>query len=196
MKNILIGFLGLLMLGFTTHSSDYKIASYLIQGNSKLGIKGTTNVSRFNCDLAFSDINTKVKTFYKREGNKIKFIDSQLELSNSCFDCGSKMINNDFLKMLDTKNHPNITLELKEITINPRETSEIIALTNINIAGVSRYYSIWLNVDKSKSLNATGCLSLKLSDFKLEPPKKVLGLVVVEDEIEIALDLNITALSK
>ncbi|WP_347925126.1 hypothetical protein [Pontimicrobium sp. SW4] len=194
MKNLLISFFCFLMLGFTTNNTDYKIASYIIQGNSKLGIKGTTNISQFSCDLAFSDINSEVKTFYKKEGDKIKFIDSRLELSNSCFDCGSKMINNDFLDMLDTKNHPYITLELKEIIINPKKDNEIIALTNINIAGTSRFYSIWLDVDNSKLLNATGCLNLKLSDFKLKPPKKVLGLVIVEDEIEIALDLNITAL--
>jgi hypothetical protein len=32
---------------------------------------------------------------------------------------------------------------------------------------------------------------LNLSDFNLEPPKKMLGLVVVDDAIEINLDLKI-----
>ena len=62
------------------------------------------------------------------------------------------------------------------------------------MAGHSKFYSIWLNTEQGNILKASGCLSLKLSDFNLEPPKKVLGLVVVEDAIEIALDLNIKTL--
>lgn len=194
MKNVLLGSMCLLMLGFTAYNSDYKVASYLIEGNSKLGITGSTNVSTFNCDLVFSDINSRVSALYQKEGNKIKFQDAQLKLANECFDCGSRMMNSDFLEMLDTKNHPYITLDLKEISINPNNPNEILALVNIKMAGKSKFYSIWLNVKDSNSLSAVGCLSLKLSDFKLEPPKKVLGLVVVEDAIEIALDLNIKSL--
>ena len=67
-------------------------------------------------------------------------------------------------------------------------------MLNISLAGCSKLYSVWLNVNQLDYINATGCLKLKLSDFNLEPPKKVLGLVVVDDAIEIALDLKIKAL--
>lgn len=194
MKNIVLGLLCVLMLSFTINNSDYKMASYLIEGNSKLGITGSTNVNSFNCDLVFTNINSKVKALYQKSGHKIKFQDAHLKLANSCFDCGSRLMNKDFLEMLNTEKHPNITLDLKEITANPKNPNEVIALLNISLAGCSKLYSVWLNVNQLDYINATGCLKLKLSDFNLEPPKKVLGLVVVDDAIEIALDLKIKAL--
>jgi polyisoprenoid-binding protein YceI len=194
MKNVLLGLLCVFMLSFTINNSDYKKASFLIEGNSKLVIIGSTNINSFNCDLVFSDIHSQVKALYQKSENKIKFQDAHLELSNSCFDCGSKLMNKDFLEMLDTEKHPNITLDLKEITLNPKNPNEVIALLNISLAGCSKLYSVWLNINELDHINAIGCLKLKLSDFNLEPPKKVLGLVVVDDAIEIALDLKIKAL--
>ena len=171
------------------------MALCLIENSSKLGVVGSTNVNSFNCDLNFSDINSKVKAFYQKEGNKIKFQDAYLKLSNECFDCGSRLMNKDFLEMLNTKNHPYIILDLKEIAKNPKKPEEVIALVNINLAGRSKFYSIWLTTEENANLKASGCLSLKLSDFNLEPPKKVMGLVVVDDAIEINLDLNIKTLN-
>jgi len=191
MKNVILSFICLLMLGFSTNNSGFKTAEFLIEGNSELGIAGSTNVNEFNCNLLFSDINSKVKALYQKEGNKIKFQDASLHLANECFDCGSRMMNNDFLEMLKTQRYPNIALDLKEIIINPKNPNENIALLNISLAGRSKLYSIWLNVNQSDKINASGCLKLNLSDFNLEPPKKMLGLVVVDDAIEINLDLKI-----
>jgi hypothetical protein len=194
MKNILLAILCIFVLSFTNNNSGYKMGTYVIDGNSSLGIIGSTNVNTFNCDLVFRNINSEVKTLYQKVGNKIKFQDANLKLSNSCFDCGNRLMNRDFLDMLNTKKHPNITLDLKEITINPNKTNENIALLNISLAGCSRLYSVWLNVDQMNNINVEGCLDIKLSDFNLELPKKVLGLVFVEDDISIALDLKIKAL--
>jgi len=191
MKNVILSFICLLMLGFSTNNSGFKTAEFLIEGNSELGIAGSTNVNEFNCNLVFSDINSKVKALYQKDSNKIKFQDANLSLANECFDCGSRMMNSDFLEMLKTERYPNIALDLKEIIINPKNPNENIALLNISLAGRSKLYSIWLNVNQSDKINASGCLKLNLSDFNLEPPKKMLGLVVVDDAIEINLDLKI-----
>jgi hypothetical protein len=191
MKNVILSFICLLMLGFSTNNSGFKTAEFLIEGNSELGIAGSTNVNEFNCNLVFSDINSKVKALYQKDSNKIKFQDANLSLANECFDCGSRMMNSDFLEMLKTERYPNIALDLKEIIINPKNPNENIALLNISLAGSSKLYSIWLNVNQSNKINASGCLKLNLSDFNLEPPKKMLGLVVVDDAIEINLDLRI-----
>lgn len=191
MKNVILSFICLLMLGFSTNNSGFKTAEFLIEGNSELGIAGSTNVNEFNCNLIFGIINSKVNTLYQKDSNKIKFQVANLSLANECFDCGSRMMNNDFLEMLKTERYPNIALDLKEIIINPKNPNENIALLNISLAGRSKLYSIWLNVNQSDKINASGCLKLNLSDFNLVPPKKMLGLVVVDDAIEINLDLKI-----
>jgi hypothetical protein len=194
MKKLLILILSFTMLSFISVNSEYKAASYIIENNSKISINGSTNVSTFDCILNFTDAKSSVTAIFQISGNKIKFEDAKLNLANSRFDCGNKSINKDFLEMLSTNNYPNIVLDLKEITKSPNNENEILALVNISLAGCSKFYSVRLNTAQGKSLKATGILKLKLSDFNLKPPKKVLGLIVVEDTLEINLDLNMKPL--
>lgn len=194
MKKLLILILSFTLLGFISVSSEYKAASYIIENNSKISINGTTNVSTFDCILNFTNVKSNITAIYQISENKIKFHEAKLKLANSSFDCGNKSINKDFLEMLSTDNYPNIILDLKEITKNPNNKNEFLALVSISLAGCSKFYSVWLNSEWDNSLKAKGILKLKLSDFNLKPPKKILGLIVVEDTLEINLDLNIKPL--
>ena len=183
-----------LFTGFTVAKRDVKRIPVKIISNSTLNIYGTTNVNTFNCILNFENVNSVIQTSYTEKSNRLLFENTILKLENSCFDCGNNMMNKDFLKMLDTENHPFISFKLKEIVVNPKVNSEVYCLASITLAGNTRQYSIPLTLENLQSIKAVGCLSLKLTDFGLKPPKKALGLVVVSNEIDINFDLNIETL--
>ena len=183
-----------LLTGFSTRSDRAEDFSVKIINNSTLHIYGTTNVNTFNCVLNFENVNSIVQTSYTLRNNRLFFENTELKLDNSCFDCGNNMMNKDFLEMLDSDNHPYITFQLKEVVVNPKQKDEIYAFASITLAGKTKLYSIPLTLKKIESIKAVGCLSIKLTDFELEPPKKVLGLIVVNDEIDINFDLNVQAL--
>ena len=183
-----------LLTGFSTRSDRAEDFPVKIINNSTLHIYGTTNVNTFNCVLNFENVNSIVQTSYTLRNNRLFFENTELKLDNSCFDCGNNMMNKDFLEMLDSDNHPYITFQLKEVVVNPKQKDEIYAFASITLAGKTKLYSIPLTLKKIESIKAVGCLSIKLTDFDLEPPKKVLGLIVVNDEIDINFDLNVQAL--
>ena len=183
-----------LLTGFSTRSDRAEDFPVKIINNSTLHIYGTTNVNTFNCVLNFENVNSIVQTSYTLRNNRLFFENTELKLDNSCFDCGNNMMNKDFLEMLDSDNYPYITFQLKEVVVNPKQKDEIYAFASITLAGKTKLYSIPLTLKKIESIKAVGCLSIKLTDFELEPPKKVLGLIVVNDEIDINFDLNVQAL--
>ena len=45
---------------------------------------------------------------------------------------------------------------------------------------------------KTKNIQAKGTLELKLSDFELEPPKKMLGMIKVDNEIKVNLAIRMS----
>ena len=64
---------------------------------------------------------------------------------------------------------------------------------NITIAGITHLYKIDCSIVKcSETQLLVGSQKLKLTDFKLEPPEKLYGLVKVSDEIEVNFSFIIT----
>ena len=110
-------------------------------------------------------------------------------LDNSCFDCGSRVINKDFMNLLKSEEYPKIVLELKEIKKDLSTDCIVHALIEIVIAGESKSYFIPVELKDDKIINVSGALNLNICDFNLEPPKKALGLIVVSDIIKINFDL-------
>ena len=185
-----------MLMGFTIPNTEYKTAKFIIEDSSKIEIFASTNVNTIDCFLQFESVSPKLDIVYTENGNTIKFKKAQLKMANSCFDCGNKMINKDLLKMLDTDNNPHIYLNLKEVSLNSYTQNSATALISITMAGVTREAPLDLEIDKDRQLRTKGCLSLNLKDFEIDPPKKAMGLVAVQNEITINLDLIMKPVSE
>jgi hypothetical protein len=160
-----------------------------ILAGSELSIKGDTNISEFGCEFNTYYLEEYREVVYKRNANNISFKNAVLSLKNRGFDCGNKIINKDFHAMLNTKVYPNITLELNEITFNKDKKATAHVL--IIIAGTKKEYIFPIDVISSPLSRFVGKLKLDINDFSLVPPKKMFGLIVIKDEIEI--DFNLVA---
>ncbi|WGF91593.1 YceI family protein [Aequorivita marisscotiae] len=169
--------------------NDFITKSIEILAGSELSIKGDTNISEFGCEFSTYYLEECREVVYKRIGNNIHFKNAVLSLKNKGFNCGHKIINKDFHALLNTKEYPNITLELNEITFN--KSNEKVAHVLITIAGTQKEYTFPIDVISSSLNRFVGKLKLNINDFNLEPPKKMFGLIVIKDEIEI--DFNLVA---
>ena len=91
--------------------------------------------------------------------------------------------------MLDAPKFPYIKIEIEPIAA--ADFDETTGLTNfktkISIAGKTHDYLIPCElVDCEKSGKVIkGVMELELSDFKIDPPKKVFGTVKLSDEVFI-----------
>ena len=156
---------------------------------SELEIVGSTNVSNFKCLFNVKNLEKPLQIGY-REGNEIiHFEKSTLILENSFFDCGGKGINKDFHELLRTQEHPQILLTLKAIEKKSIGESKVKALVQIQIADISRNYEVDVHAHEKENLHIAGKLKLNITDFNLEAPKKMLGMIVVSEEIEIVFNL-------
>ncbi|WP_308991163.1 YceI family protein [Mariniflexile litorale] len=177
-------------IAFTTRDSIIKSTSVIITPQSSLKVKGTTNVSDFSCVFNINKFKNPIQVFYHVENGKIVFNKTALVLENDCFDCGGRAINNDFQKILKSDKYPQITLFLKEIN-QTENMRDVQASINIEIAGVTQDYKIPVKVKKSNDLFISGDLVIRLSDYNLETPKKLFGLISINDIIKIDFQLLI-----
>ncbi len=179
-----------LFFTFSFKSTVYiKTASVSIDPKSQIFIKGKTNINNFICTFNIKNIDNPISIHYKIIDDNILFEKAHLVLDNHCFDCGHKGMNRDFYNLLKSDEYPEILLELKEINKNTDDPCVVNAITKLHIAGKSKVYTIPIQLKEDKSIMVTGNLTLNMTDFGLEAPKKALGLIVVSDEIEIKFDM-------
>lgn len=193
MKHILL-FLFLLTTVFSlkTEKSNENLALYLMP-ESKVEINGHSNINNFTCNFDILKTEKPIFISFDKEDDKICFNSATLALNNAYFDCGGRAINNDFQKLLNSSEHPEIFLNLKEVQQNK---GNIEAVVEMNIAGESKLYSLPVEFKEDKKINISGVLSINISDFHLKPPKKLFGIIVVSDIIEIDFHLVLKELDK
>lgn len=158
---------------------------------SEVVIIGTTNVNAFTCKYNVQELEVPVQLSYNEKVEQIQFQNAKLKLANDCFDCGGKAINKDFRELLKTEHHPQV--ELRLLHVDPLETDaqKIGVGMEITIAGVARKYETTLSCVQAGDICVNGTLDLLLSDFGLEPPRKVLGMIKVDNKIKVKLSLKL-----
>ena len=146
-------------------------------------IQGSSNINKFEF------INYSPSVSFKPDKGNIKYPDQNIKIPVNKFSGTNNMMLNDFHKMLNAPKYPYIN-----IVIEPREKAdfdETTGLTNfktqISIAGNTHNYVIPCQIDfcKNSDVIVKGDVKLELSDFNIDPPRKVFGAVKVSDEVFI-----------
>lgn len=158
---------------------------------SELIIKGNSNVNSFQCQYDVSELSDSIRISYSMVNDKLSFSKANLELKNISFNCGNKGINKDFNNLLNTEEFPKIRIDLISAERGSKE-SEIMVMVDITICNISKSYKIMVEVNKrNKDFVVCGLLPIDINDFNLEPPKKLLGIIKVSNEIEIDFSLAV-----
>lgn len=189
-------------------SSTYLVdnhINYKIQKPSHIYLSGTSNVADYRCDC--DELVQSDNAFYveKVDDQKMVFKNAVVKLKTKSFDCGNMLITGEMHDALQAKEQPYITIELKEMDIP--EPKSFLALKNkcyysngkadITIAGKKRTVDLLI---KHQKVNETtyrfgGTKKLKMTDFSITPPMPAMGLIQVDNGVEIELDLNAKTLN-
>jgi hypothetical protein len=179
----------ILLYLFTINCSiiSFSQNSFQILPESQLTITGETNINKFLCAFNTSLIPKSKNIKFKGNPGEIHFENAILKLDNQGFDCGNRAINKDFQALIKSNEYPEIQLELRELLF---ETSQqAIALLRISIAGKQKDYRVPVIIKENPVVQYAGKLKLDINDFNLTPPKKLFGLIVVKEDIEINFNL-------
>lgn len=186
---LLLGFTHALFVEEEFNSKEVKV---FLSPDSYLKINGKTNVSTFQCQFDIATFSKGVSLMYKDYDSIIKFDAAKLTLPNLKFDCGGKAINKDFNKLLNTDEHPEIILNLREISKQLNDKNTVNAIIEITICDIIKTYTIPVSVANEGGICVSGLLPININDFNLTAPTKMLGIVKVYPEIEIDFLLQIS----
>jgi hypothetical protein len=174
---------------FTNAQSNLKEKTVKVLPSSGLTITGDTNINKFTCVFDTSFLREPQAIGYSDNGSVISFSNARLRLHTKGFDCGSRPINRDFKELIKADEYPEIVLELNKVNLKDRSSG--IANICIKIAGKQKYYDVPVAIKTGEVAEFKGRMELNINDFGLKPPKKLFGIIVVKDDIQINFDLKV-----
>lgn len=186
MKRLLTGAVLLFFPMLINAQKDLEKETIMILPESELIISGSTNVNKFDCRFNIELISSEKQIKYTQEENLITFSDLKLHLLTEGFDCGNKRMNSDFQDLLQCEKYPEIVIELDRIESISTEYSK--AFVKVHLAGKSNAYNLPVIIIKDRF---KGKFKINIRDFGLEPPTKALGLIEVDEQIEVQFDLKV-----
>lgn len=140
-------------------------------------INGSTNVNNFKCRN--DSFNTQNAPYFFSSGKlpniKIKVDD---------FDCENKMMTNDLKKTLFSQKYPYLNIKFLSFT---KEQNFYKANVEVTMMFTSKVYNIILQSEKGMLI---GKKEVKFSDFKIERPKKMGGMIQAKDELNLIFALS------
>ena len=184
-------FISLLLLnGSVSFSQIYEV---MITGPGVVKINGSSNVNNFSLNYQKAISGKRRVELGPNQNNKISLTgDTKIALEVNAFSSSHGMITRDFKKMLKSDQFPNINIELSRIIVNKDTPAKNYAIAIITLANTKRLEVLPVNIVRRGtnvfSLNSKHKISLK--NYNLEPPKKMIGMISVNDAVVIDITLN------
>jgi hypothetical protein len=158
----------LILICSSSFQSRNVAGSWVIERNSTLAIDGSSNINKFTCDINNSYLSVDIKKF----------------------DCHHKYITSDFRKMLKSEEYPSLVIRF--ISLDEFHKDGVVkGLVDIELAGKKKRMEINYSCSHigSNQLRLQGVKLMKFSDFELEAPRKIGGLVRINEEIKVNFNL-------
>lgn len=164
-----------------------KAQDFQVVTGKSVTLDGKTSLGRFACNYQTTEDADTIflKTNMTRQG---VVLDISLPIDD--FGCGNRMLNRDFNKTLHAEEFPFIHVTVERFY---KEGSHYFSALRLRLVGKELYMDklpfILQESADEKALIAEFELSLKY--FDLDPPKKLLGLLKVHEELAIRLKLSL-----
>ena len=174
-----------------------------IAEESHLVINGHTNVNTFSCGYNGNFYPDTLSVNTIATSGCLRFKNADIRLKTKLFDCSNKLMNPDFRNLLKADQYPYIRIKVLEIDKNPGQVKNylvsnydrnmLLLTVEIMIAGQKKIYNLPIEVADNRDNNFyKGHLKMNIRDFGLTPPRKMLGLVVVDEMVSIDFMIKIS----
>lgn len=181
----------------STGGNDKK--KYAILDSSKLILKGTTNVNSFSCTC---EDRFPAQIFEaETAGKQTRFQQVRLKITTRKFNCQNTKMERDLCKALKSDSYPFIAIELLETSHNPEHFEngkaaqwfDVRAKVKLTITNVSKEQIIEAQAKSTgpNKIALRGEKSLKMSDYGIDPPEALFGLIKVDDLITFHFNLDV-----
>lgn len=174
---------------------------WVVEKSSSLSITGATNINRFACGVAEygePDTITCLSEGCRGEARGIP-LRGALRINVADFECNNRIMTGEFKKTLRYKEHPQLVirfLNLEKIPVFDTRPVTIKGCVSVELAGVIKQFDIDYVAHRAGETDAQliGCRDFGFSDFGLQPPQKMGGLIRVKDSLNVRFNLCLRAL--
>lgn len=188
---IFLVFIFIPFIGFNQKAMNIE-SLWTVAGTSKVMVEGSSNVNEFQCVTLNYEGADELKKFF-REENGDRILTGAVEMKVRSFDCENRMMTRDLRETLKEQVYPNITIELQSLRI-PESASKqqrVTGRAKVTIAGTSQELDMnWTLVRENVStMRLLGTHDFSFTQFNIDPPTKMMGMIRVKDEIKVDFDL-------
>jgi len=171
---------------------------WVVSKQCVLKVIGSTNINKFSCTIleyVQPDTLTVIKISKQQ---RIKMTGSIL-LNVQNFDCKNAMMTNDLRKTLKAKQYPKLKITFEDLSEYPDPNdlkAKITGRVTIHLAGVIKQYDIDYHYKFSADHNICliGNKELNFSDFHIDPPKRLGGMIKTNNSLNVEFTLNLKVL--
>lgn len=170
---------------------------WVIQKTSSLNIAGHTNVNSFACAVNQYTRPDTITCIYNKDQRSAGItLKGSLLIDVDAFDCHNRPMTSELKKTLKQPQYPYLKiafLSLEKMPDPQSRNESVKGWVNIEMAGVCKRFEInyELMVKNDACIELIGCRTFCFSDFDLEPPQKMGGVIRVKNEIDVQFHLYI-----
>lgn len=178
---------------------DHSQAQVLItpDPDSELWIEGRSNVNRFTCNAERYEGGIELENgnpdqIRTRPGESINL---ELRIPVRSFECGRSRMNRDMYQALKSDDFLYIRFEFADARTLSEESGEGVYHLEVDgtltVAGTSREITFAATgyILENRRLRVSGKKKIRMTDYNVNPPTGMLGLIRAEDELIVHFNL-------
>ncbi len=185
--------LPLFLLAFLVATkAQYRPVKWAVQKNSTLWVEGSSNVNHFTCSV--SSLASYDTIIVLNDAVSSLALKGSIKMDVLSFDCHNNLIRKDLRKTLKSEEHPHMVIRFLTLKTMPGltfKTEQISGWVEVELAGVKKVFELHYTFTKAAtgSIRLNGGRKFCFSDFSLEPPRKLAGLIKIRDEFDVKFEL-------
>lgn len=193
---------GLQFSSFHKNSPTGKSFKYQLAADSKISISGSSNVNEFICSTCQEYFPAEGIMSVNETTNQVSFQFTSINIPVKSVNCDNHAMEFDMSKALRSDIFPYITLTIRQVTsidkkpVSLSKPTSLLVIADLRIAGKTKTQNIKItgSSKSASSLYFYGTHTFKLTDFDIDPPTALFGVIKVKDDITINFDLKINLL--
>ena len=184
--------IGILTTGAVVAQTSSAVVAVDVNKNSSLSINGSSNIVNFTLTQSSENFIQKNMIITASQNDKKLYLsENRLIVPVKSFTSSNKMALRDFYKLLKSDEYPTMDIQLNHIDLpeNPKLTTGV-AVVDVTITEVTKKYQFPIKTEK----NGTRYIfdiekHINIRDFGLEPPVQMMGMLKVDEMININLKM-------
>jgi hypothetical protein len=188
---------------FKSYAQNLDSVAVVLTNNSELIIRGSSNLTHFKCQIDQEFEKDTIILSTQLKNKKVLLNNAMIAFNIDKFHCGQPGINRDFKETLKYKEYPNIYLRIQKVGVKSLSTDSIIPTqvtvsAELELAGKKQDYEITFEEISFKDgiVSFKGSKTVHMTDFDITPPRVLLGLIQVNDQLNISFEFSLLIIKK